>query len=169
MAKTTYTAPEVPGSSRSSERPYTHAVVGRRNIAALRAYAPESAEYSHGKQTYDYYSKQVQVGAGNSYLYKTGECRPFMVTVKQEDYDRGVAFLAENPDRAAYVAKKLAERMAELGTEDAGPLQVLQWSMSHANADKATGTFLNKGYVGVRVVETAVAKVHGTRKAKAAA
>lgn len=151
--KTSYTVPQVPGSTRTSERPYTHAVVGARNLVLARAQVPEYAEYMAG-DTFDTRTRQVQTGAGNSYLYKSqaGSGRPFMVKVSQEDFDKAVAFLAEHPDRAAYLAQDIAKRLALIGTADEGPLMVLQWSMSHKNALAKVGEH-SKYHSSVRVVE----------------
>lgn len=44
MAKTTYTVTQVPGSKRTSERPYTHAVIARHNVALERARAKARGE-----------------------------------------------------------------------------------------------------------------------------
>lgn len=167
--KTTYTVPEVPGSKRSSERPYTHAIIGRRDgrcsavaMEATRAVEEPKNRKWDAKRWDDCQRGSVAV-AGQLYRNHNG-C---MVEARESIIEIDVGFMAENPDRAAYIEKMAAERaayLAKLKDSTPGPLEVLQWSMSLNNAMKATGT-MRRHHSEVRVV----ACVPLEKKAKATA
>lgn len=142
--KTTYTVPEVPGSKRGSERPYTHAIIGRRDgrctaaaMEATRAVEEPKNRKWDAKHWDDCQRGSVAV-AGQLYRNHNG----YMVEARQAIIEIDAEFMAANPDRAAYIEKMAAERaayLAKLKASTAGPLEVLQWSMSLSNAMKAVG------------------------------
>jgi len=157
MTKITYTVPEVPGSKRTSERPYTHAVIGRRDgrcsaigiEATLATEEPKNRRWD-GK-SWDDSKREAEATAGQLYRNHNG----YMVEASQFLVDLGTKFIAENPDRTAFIEKKAAERaayLAKLKASEPGPLVVLQWSMSIKNAYRAIGTMSNH-HSAVRVVE----------------
>lgn len=157
MPKTTYTVPEVPGSKRTSERPYTHAVIGRRDprmsaIHRAADLARSEAKYKKwdGKHWDDYQRASVAV-VGQQYLNHNN----FWVEARDYNVELGQKFIEANPTRQGYIDSKSAERFAAVEAMKAGTpgdLHVLQWSMSLQNAMKAVGTH-TKHNSDVRVVE----------------
>jgi hypothetical protein len=133
MAKIKYTFKHADGhtSTRSSERPYTHVVVGRIDLAAWRARLIESQSAG---ENWDFTHAMAQKKVGDRMFPD----RPWVM--KQEDVDKYQAELAANPDRAAYIAKRHQEGLASIekqhGAGAKSPEGVLQWSMSAANAAK---------------------------------
>jgi len=125
MAKTQYTVPQVPGSSRKSDRPYTHAIIGRRNVAAALKVCGSTVWLKCHGTTFDY-------------LARTAPAKVAGVTRE--------AFIAQ------CVADARADLVRRHGPGDAGEFEVLQWSMSAKNA-AAKLSFWSDHYVDVRVVE----------------
>ena len=60
--KTTYTCPAVPGSKRTSHRPYTHAVVGRYNCAQARINVANKAWTDQDAKNYGYAKREAAAG-----------------------------------------------------------------------------------------------------------
>jgi hypothetical protein len=126
MAKTTFTFTHDDGrvSKRRTERTYTHVVVARPDVAAMRDAA---------------------------------QARPYLVRHAQ-DYrylatKPGAAIVAEFGSEQGYVDAKVAAHLAAIDKKFgadvmAGPEEVLQWSMSEANARKAS---IRQFYTAVRV------------------
>lgn len=146
MAKTTYTVPQVPGSRRTSERPYTHAVIGRADSRMSAISCAEDLAKNEGKyrkwdaKDWDDRKRESEATAGQLYRNRNG----FMVEAKAWLIESGAEFIGKNPDRAAYVAACAAhrqQRLEKLKAGTAGELGVLQWSMSEANARKSLTTW----------------------------
>ena len=154
---TTYTVPAVPGSKRTSHRPYTHAVVGRRDgrcsaiIYAADLDANERRYRTWDGKHWDDWKRASEATAGQLYRNHNG----FMVEAQQSVIDIGARFIGENPDRAAYIEAKAAERqecLRQMQGSQPGELAVLQWSMSHQNAMRSLTTHM-RHHSDVRVVE----------------
>lgn len=149
MAKTTtYTVPEVPGSSRTSHRPYTHAVVGRRNLARERQQAADPATHND-LNNWQFYQKVLRVGLGGVWSERHG------YTVDQSMLDNAKRATEGCETVNDYVAKQIEWRLArinEVGTGPAGELQVLQWSMGVENARKGITATRREWYVNLAVV-----------------
>jgi len=148
MPKTTFTVPQVPGSKRASERPYTHAVIGRRDSrCSAVTYAADLAANERKHQRWDgklWDDEKRASEATVGQLYRNHN--NFMVEASARVVEVAIKFIGENPDRQAYIDRMSAERQAhleELKAGTAGELVVLQWSMSQANALKSTGTWCN--------------------------
>lgn len=126
--KHTFTHDDGRVSTRNSTgRIYTHVIVGCPDLAALRIQAQSPAVAKMHKDNWDY-----------------------MLT--QEKYK---AEVRKYDGQAAYVAACIEaglDRINKRGLGDAGEEEVLQWSMSHANAVKAIGTW-SKHYVNIAVRE----------------
>ena len=169
---TTYTVPEVPGSKRASLRPYTHAIIGRRDgrctaagiEAKMAVEEPKNRKWD--AKHWDDCKRGSEAVVGQLYRNANG----FMVEARDAIIKIDAGFIAENPDRAAFIEKKAAERaayLAKLKASMPGELEVLQWSMSLANAMKAVGS-KQSHHSDVRVV-ACVAVIKPAKKAKAAA
>ena len=157
MAKQTFTVPEVPDSKRTSERTYTHAVIGRRDgrcsavayAADMAVNEPRSRKWD-GKH-WDDYQRAAKATVGQPYRNPNG----FLVEARDYEVRIGSEFIAANPDRDAYVEAQAAGRQAYLARLQASTpseLQVLQWSMSFQNAMKSVASH-QKHHSEVRVVE----------------
>lgn len=163
MAKTTYTVPEIPGSYRTSERPYSHAVIGRRSgkLSAITTEAHYKATATQSKRwdtkSWNDWKRASEATVGQLYRNHNN----VMVVARDYEVEIGQKFMAENPTLEGYLEKLAAahaKHVAALKASPDGELCVLQWSMSHKNAFKALGTFA-KHYIDLRVVEcTAVGK-----------
>lgn len=130
MAKTTFTFTTVDGitATRTSARPYSHVVVGR--VDNVRARAGIEANRDLYASNWCYWKTIVAVPVGE--LPPDGYSR-----VTQEQLDKARATLDRYPTEQAYVDAEVATRLAEIGEGDAGPLTVLQWSMSVSSARRA--------------------------------
>lgn len=119
--------------TRTSDRPYTHVVVGRRDIAAFRRFVASATEHKRHQAEYRYLRLCASVEPGAQ--YPEGG-----FAVSRESHERGKATIAQYPAEHAYIEAKIAERVAELGEADKGPEVVLQWSMSERAACKSIST-----------------------------
>jgi hypothetical protein len=171
MAKKHFTVPEVPGSGRSSERPYSHAIVGRYNphLVAAKARATHAKNAAQSRRwdakNWNDWKRSSEATVGQLYRNHNG----FMVEAKDYEVRIGKEFMAKYPTLESYLAHLESEHQGRLAALDAGQigeLQVLQWSMSHKNAVKAAGSFADT-YSDLRVVEV-VEATKPAHKAKAA-
>jgi hypothetical protein len=130
--KLTFTHDDGRVSTRSSDRPYTHVIVGRVDLVAARQNLVES---QRSGESWDYSHDMAKIKVGE----RMWADRPYLMS--EADAAKYADFMATNPDRAAYVEKRRQEGLAQLakqhGTGDKSPEYVLQWSMSAANAMKA--------------------------------
>lgn len=157
MATQMFTVLEVPGSKRASARPYTHAIIGRRDgrcsaVAMEADLAENELKYVRwDAKNWDDWKRAADASVGQLYRNHNG----FMVEAKDCTVRIGAEFIVANPDREAYVAGEAAKRQAtlnELRASEPGELTVLQWSMSIQNALKAVGAYRTH-HSDVRVVE----------------
>jgi hypothetical protein len=130
--KLTFTHDDGRVSKRSSDRPYTHVIVGRVDLVAARRSVVENQRAGEG---WDYNHTMAQVKVGE----RMWADRPYLMG--EVDAAKYADFMAANPDRAAYIEKCRLAGLAQIekqhGTGDKSPEYVLQWSMSAANAAKA--------------------------------
>lgn len=157
MKVTHYTVLEVPGSKRSSHRPYTHAIIGRRcpGLSAI-AYEDDLRKNAAKYTRYDVKNwhdekRLAECPSGGTYLNHNR----VMIAASDELIQIGKDFIAKYPTVESYLEHKKAESdaiIAKLKAEPDGELKVLQWSMSHKNALKAHGAWC-KHHSEVRVVE----------------
>lgn len=154
---TTYTVPEVPGSKRTSPRPYTHAIIGRSSsqLSAIRYEADlkaNGAKYARWDTKNWHDNKRLaECPSGGTYRNHNN----YVTTASDELIKIGADFIAKYPTVESYLAHQKAEgeaRVAKMKAVPDGELVVLQWSMSHANASKARSAYC-KHHVDVRVVE----------------
>ncbi len=154
--KTTYTVPEVPGSKRTSARPYTFAVIGysdvTRSVARLRARneAERTKTLRYLKQNWESWNRQANAAPGTTYVNHNG----YLVTAKEPYIDIAKGFIERNPSLEAYIANTDAEseaNLASIAAKGDGPLEVLRWSSSKANAEKGLYEFQD-WYSDLRVV-----------------
>jgi hypothetical protein len=148
-----FTTTEGEVATRSSDRVYTHVVTARLDLVAGRA-AIESDTGSG--ETWDYTKRMAAIEVGQ----KMWADKPYPMS--QDDSDKYKAFMAANPDRAAYVElvkqRHLADYAKRYGAGSKSQELVLQWSMSEANARK--GANGRNYYIDVQVkpVDPAPAK-----------
>lgn len=156
MAKRVFMVPEVPGSKRSSERPYSHAVIGRYSgeVAAANCEADHKANGAKYRswevKSWNDSARAAKAKPGELYKNHNG----YMVKMSEDLLAIHLRFMEKYPSLDAYLAEKDAEHKAyieKLRAEPLGPLIVLRWSMSRANAEKGWGEF--SCYVERRVVE----------------
>lgn len=140
-AKNKFTVPQVPGSSRSSHRVYTHAVICKLDVDRYAAELPErlaSLDDGTERSNFAFHSRIVQVGVGGSWDPR----RNF--TVSQVEFEESVAALDERGrtygEWLAFARARHAARTASILESDRGEYQVLQWSMSERNAVKSLGS-----------------------------
>jgi hypothetical protein len=133
MPKTKFTFTHADGrvSTRTSARTYTHVVVGRVNLVAERAAVEKDDRWG---SSWDYSAEQTLIEVGQP----MSPGKPHLMDKRLSDEHRD--FLAENPDRAAYIAKCKQKQLDDLaeryGEGDKSPELVLQWSGSATNAEK---------------------------------
>lgn len=155
MAKKVFTVPEVPGSKRSSERPYSHAVIGRYSgeVAAANAEADMKANgkkyRSWDVKSWNNSAEAVKAKPGELYRNHNG----FMVPMSESMLAIELKFMEKYPSLEAYLESKQAEHkgyVESLRAQGLGPLVVLRWSMSLANAMKSWSEF--PSYIELRAV-----------------
>jgi len=142
--KFSFTTAEGKVETRSSDRVYTHIVVGRDNLAAERAQAQNADSVKYLRNAYAYRKNCASVEVGAMY---PGEKFP----VDAEMHALATACLAQYPTVDDYVKDKTAEQLARIGEADAGPQRVLQWSMSHRAAINSLGKW-EKWHVDLQVI-----------------
>lgn len=146
---TTYTVPQVPGSRRTSPRPYTHAIIGRRDLARERANVASQAFRDQDFKNYDHHRRVVAAGIGGIWLPERG------YIVDRQMFERSRAEISGCDTPEQFHAKLLDFRLTSInraGTGPAGPLVVISWSMSLRNAEKAAEMHRRNWFVDVSVV-----------------
>ena len=135
-----FTVPQVLGSSRSSKRAYTHAVICQFDAERYAADLPNRLSRILTRKSlvenFGYYTLVAEVGVGgvwHSRGYKVDQ-RQFdsaikLLTERGDTLDQWIAN-AEETERA-----NTANRLAD----DHGEYEVLRWSQSAANAQKSIG------------------------------
>lgn len=147
----TYTVPQVPGSKRTSPRPYTHAVIGRRDLARERAHVTSTTFVELDRKNYDHHRHIVAVGVGGVWS-RSRSGHGYVVT--REMFDTATAAVSGCDTPEKYVAKLADFRLTSInraGKGPAGQLEVLSWSMSAASAEKAAARH-RRWFIDVRVV-----------------
>ncbi|MCU1483139.1 MAG: hypothetical protein JWQ19_3925 [Subtercola sp.] len=142
--KFTFTTAEGKVETRTSERVYTHIVVGRDNLAALRAQAQNAASVASLKDEYTFRKNCASVNVGEKYPGRSYEVDAAM-------HASATACMAQYSTVDEYVKAKIAEHLTRIGDADAGPQRVLQWSMTHRAALGAVGKW-QKWHVDVQVI-----------------
>lgn len=154
--KTTYTVPEVAGSKRQSARPYTHAVVGYYDAARVVATWRAGHEANRARDTrwetksWNDWKRLAAVNAGDMYVNHNG----YRVAASQGSIDIAKGFMAKHPTLEAYLTHLEADFNAQIEhtlAKGNGPVTVLRWSMSLANASKGFSEF-ERSNSGLRVV-----------------
>lgn len=162
MAKrTTYTV-TIGGHTftRSSPRPYTHAVIGRADEAARRR---EIASYTEtGSEEWKAHAGDhrwhVYVGAQTPGVVVTPPGWRFSKAFTEAEVEEAKR-LADG-GMAAYMARRQAaalERLEDAVAKGAYRMCALGWSMSEANAHKMAQQKRGEGYLDVRVVPVGAA------------
>ncbi|HEY0822058.1 MAG TPA: hypothetical protein VGD46_25000 [Rhizobacter sp.] len=144
--KTKYTHVTADGvvETRTSARPYTHVVVGRRDLVRERARL-DARWIEQQRENHRYTLKQAAAEVGellDERIYGVSQGERARANAWLETHGRNTEQYAQDRYNAA---------MADIGDGIKGKEQVLQWSMSHTNAIKAMGSWL-KFWVDVRVV-----------------
>jgi len=160
--KTAYTCPAVPGSLRTSHRPYTHCIVGRFShpLAAAMARgvadATRTAERNRLAKDWAYYAADAVRTVGDVRINHNN----YPMAVRDYEIEIAQRLVAEHPTAQAYIAAREANIEASIAQHHDGrgiePLGVLQWSMSEANARRALSTFSGRAYIDLRVVPVLV-------------
>lgn len=152
-----YTVLEVPGSKRSSQRPYTHAIVGR-SFPTLLAIHSEREHKANARKRIAWERKHwadekrlSECPSGGTYINHNN----FRTTASDALIQIGKDFIAKYPTPESYIdhlEREFQDYIAKLKAMPVGELSVLQWSMSHSNAFKGQSKWV-KSHADVRVVE----------------
>lgn len=141
-----FTVPQVPGSSRSSKRAYTHAVICQFDAERYAADLPNRLSAIETNRTLAddlrYHTKVRAVGVG-------GVWSELGSKVDQRQFDSAIKVLAERGDtldlRIVNAKNTEKARTARSLAQDQGNYSVLQWSQSAANAQKSIGSWDKPG------------------------
>lgn len=157
MVKKVFEVREVPGSRRSSDRDYSHAVIGRYDHSVAAA-AEEAGWVAGRKKNVAWERKNWEYRAADAKRV-VGEIRKnhsgFMMPVRDYEIEISAKFISENPSLDGYIARLESEFAARIAAMKAKPIDefgVLRWSMSYKNAFNALGSFA-AGFVDLKVVE----------------
>jgi hypothetical protein len=154
MPKKTFTVAEVPGSKRTSDANYTHAIIGQADpaltVALWRANRNAAREIRENTKDWKLAKLTSSLKEGDLYI-NHNNCR---VPVRQYTIDSSVQFITENPTLEGYLAareKHFEDECASTLAKPVGPVVVLRWSRSAVNAAKAVAEF-SQHYSNLRVV-----------------
>lgn len=147
--KFTATLPDgVKVTRKSATMDYHFIIAGRVNLVAARAESHNEANVANDKSNYQYSSTVASLGVGKTYPGYT-------FPIRESDYDKAVAFMAQYPTLDAYLAASLQRRLDFLveryGTGDRSQWFCLQWSQRIDSARKAVNTHA-KYHVDVQVI-----------------
>lgn len=152
-AKFTYTHTDGRVDTRqSATNAYTHVVIGRRNLGRAREQAVARRENQTALSNYKFFKQQAVAGAGGFIQLRNGP-----LAVSQGEFERAAAVMARCPTIDHYYDECLTNEITRInmfGTGDFGPFEVLQWSMSAANAHKGASRWIGYGWADVHVDET---------------
>jgi len=128
--------------TRSSDRVYTHVVVGRTDIARLRR--EYSQAHATDRSNAEYYKELIEGTHPHAHQCicseKTGQEK-----VLAEGWSTNVQ---DNIDRQV---RTRCEQLEQSITKGLGKLVVLQWSMSLKNAQKGAQKWAGFGYINIEV------------------
>lgn|GEM_PF-6230530 len=151
--KFSFTTAEGKVETRSSDRTYTHVVVMRTNVAALRVEAVSAENRKQDRKNFAFFAAMASGEVGKIPAVPGGWNWP----LKQEDKDKYAAQVAPYRDAEDYADKRAAARLEHInkqyGAADIGPEYVAQWSMSETNARK--GVKSSQWIASARVVALA--------------
>lgn len=154
----TWTVPGVEKAKRRSPRIYTHAIVGRADLAAARARIEERAAGAGSlpRVNYAYYRRILEAGIGGT-IDLGGRGRTVLAVVDSDDHTRASQELADCATAGDYAAKVLRRELDLLARQHPtgeAPLRALQWSQSYRAASRALGTWTRAGYKDLEIRET---------------
>lgn len=156
MAKAIYTVIEVSDSKRSSDRVYTHAVIGQHDPAVSVAFQKAEAKSNAVRnrrwdaKNWNDHKRESEAIVGDVYINHNN----YRVIAADYVVESGKKFMAENPTLEGYLKRLEDEqeaRWAQSLLQPKRPMEVLRWSMSEQNAVKAVVGFSNH-YSNLRVV-----------------
>jgi len=133
MAKTKFKFTHADGSvsTRSSDRQYTHVVVGRIDLAIQRE---NCTDLDRGRSQWDFTAKMANVDVEMPDVPTIAHLNALQRNLEDKE------FVAKYPDREAYAQARLQESLDYLaeryGTGDKSNEIVLQWSASETSAQK---------------------------------
>lgn len=134
--KFSFTTAEGKVETRSSDRTYTHVVVMRANVAALRVAAVSDDNRKQDCKNFKFFAAMAAGEVGKVPAVPGGWNWP----LTQKDKENYTAQVAPYRDADDYADKRAAARLEavnkQYGDADIGPEYVAQWSMSEVNARK---------------------------------
>lgn len=143
MNKHTHTLPDGTKDTRSSKnRTYTHVIIGRRNLARERRSA-EDCRAMYAKN-FAFYQRVANTPVGQPWD-DNGRC-----LTTADEQAKYAAIVAQHGTAEAYADAQVRKSLERIGSADAGPWGVLQWSMSEANAAKSLNRW-REWFVDVQV------------------
>lgn len=146
----TFTVTQVPGSKRSSDRDYTHAVIGHFNHDIRIKDAAIISKTDISNHNYELAHSAMQDGDIYTADFGKGDIRKW--PVRQESIDHAKAYISKYPTVESMVAARVKE-YEDLKAKSGGKFEVLRWSQSFANANKSLGEF-SYYYLDIQIVET---------------
>lgn len=145
-----FTLPSGEVVTRKSHHAYTHVVLGQRNLAAERASHLTMLRSKTTESNFIYYRKKAACKPGDVYHHSN----QLTSIVTQAEIDEAMASLNGCTTLEAYREMLVADFLSRTaGVPDLGPVGVLQWSKSLANASKGATKFSGYGFVNVHVCE----------------
>ncbi|MGN6702930.1 MAG: hypothetical protein ACTHKB_08205 [Burkholderiaceae bacterium] len=150
MAKQKFsvTLPDGNIATRSTERAYTHVVIGRRDLDAARAAQANAASRKFHAANYLHYVATIAAGVG-------GQVSGCHYTVTARYFEEAKQAIRDTKDEADYIEREIVRCIARIndayGTGSRSAWIALQWSMNERNAMKGAQSNA-KYYVDVQVV-----------------
>lgn len=129
MAKTTlkHMLPDGTIATRTTARAYSHLVIVRKNLIAVRTSL--NSIKTRDLENYAYHREVIAAGVGGHYLFSSGDRCKWPVT--QDQFDKAVAAVDGCANAQAYAEKcrdkRLAQHDAEYGDAVYGPWYVAGW------------------------------------------
>ncbi|WP_405124311.1 hypothetical protein [Pseudomonas alloputida] len=114
-------------ATRTTAREYSHVVIVREDLVALRASRDVISKVD--LDNFRFYSSLVAAGAGNHYLHNSGSLSAYPVT--QADFDKAQAAIGGHADAQAYADACRLARLAKhdelWGDATRGPWGIVGW------------------------------------------
>jgi len=161
MPKTIHTATAPNGQTfkrTSQNRVYSHVALGRRSKEEALRRANSKTQQVQDGENWDYHNT-CATGRATYSAYVLSGSPEFVAKLKARDIAEGTAWIAKNPDRAAYITQQHAERLANVEGTNFDLWHDLGWASRLDLAQKNAATHKNRSaYWAECIIVEAVTK-----------
>lgn len=134
----------------SKSKVYTHLTLGQRSEDHAWLVANSKVSQEQDGKNWDFYLQQAEgrwtCSSYERNTYNSPGHDEWVAKSKARDVSKGQEFLAENPTREGFIAKRLADRLAAVQATDFTEWHDLGWSSRQDLGERNAASHRNKPY-----------------------